>query len=210
MRKIKRFKIATRQKEILRKLLRTGDLLRRAGFANEAEVAHFVLDIAKRLDPGTVYEFNQDAHWELENEGLLHREMFSACAVTLGAQAEEYLQSLTNDARQVLANTVVWEFLRTAVLFVTDLVKEQAEAEECETLDLQLAYAPSFGLAAAPKLFREAPRLEKEVADRALPVILDKLNAAKVDVSLKDGQISPRATAVFLVPWQKKKKKGKK
>lgn len=210
MRKIKRFKIATRQKEILRKLLRTGDLLRRAGFTNEAEVARFIVDIARRLDPGTVYEFNQDAHWELENEGLLHREMFSACVVTLGAQVEEYLNALTNEARLVLANTAVWEFLRTAALFVTDLVKEQAEAEECETLDMQLAYVPSLGLAAEPKLFREAPRLEKEVADRALPVILDKLNAAKIDAALADGVIAPRATVVFLVPWQKKKKKGKK
>lgn len=210
MRKIKRFKIATRQKEILRKLLRTGDLLRRAEFTSEPEVARFVLDIAKRLDPGTVYEFNQDAHWELENEGLLYREMFSACAVTLGADVETYLNTLKNEARLVLANTVVWEFLRTATLFVTDLVKEQAQAEECETLDMQLAYLPSFGLAAEPKLFREAPRLEKEVAQRALPVILEKLNAAKIDVTLTDGVISPQATVVFLVPWQKKKKKGKK
>lgn len=210
MRKIKRFKIATRQKEILRKLLRTGELLRRAGFTTEAELARFVLDIAKRLDPGTVYEFNQDAHWELENESIIHKEMFSACAVTLGADAENFLASLTNEARLILANTVILEFLRAGILFVTDLVKEQAQAEECETLDMQLVYSPSFGIAAEPKLLREAVRVEKAVADKALPVILEKLNSSKIEVSLQDGMITPKATAVFLIPWQKKKKKGKK
>lgn len=210
MRKIKRFKIATRQKEILRKLLRTGELLRRAGFTTEAELARFVLDIAKRLDPGTVYEFNQDAHWELENESIIHKEMFSACAVTLGADAENFLASLTNEARLILANTVILEFLRAGILFVADLVKEQAQAEECETLDMQLVYSPSFGIAAEPKLLREAVRVEKAVADKALPVILEKLNSSKIEVSLQDGMITPKATAVFLIPWQKKKKKGKK
>ena len=210
MRKIKRFKIATRQKEILRKLLRTGELLRRAGFTSEAELARFVLDIAKRLDPGTVYEFNQDAHWELENESIIHKEMFSACAVTLGKDVEDFLAALNNEARLILANTAILEFLRTGILFVTDLVKEQAEAEECETLDMQLVSSPSFGIAAEPKLLREAVRVEKAVADKTLPIILEKLNASKIEVSLQDGALTPKATAVFLIPWQKKKKKGKK
>ena len=68
MRKIKRFKIAPRQREILRRLLRELPLLRRAGFTSEAEVSAFILSIFKLLDPGVVYEFNQDAHWELDEE----------------------------------------------------------------------------------------------------------------------------------------------
>ena len=34
--------------------------------------------------------------------------------------------------------------------------------------------------------------------------------AEKIDVSLENGKIIPQATVVFIIPWQKKKRKGKK
>ncbi len=210
MRKIKRFKIATRQKEILRKLLRTAEDLKQAGFEDETALARFINALAKELDPGTVYEFNQDAHWELDAATLVPKEMFSACAVTLGDKVEGFLARIDNPQRLILANTALYEFLRTAILFVTDLIKEQAEKEECETLDMHLVYSPALGVAAEPKLLREAARLEKTLAERALPVLLEKLSSSKIDVALQNGEITPKATAVFLIPWQKKKKKGKK
>lgn len=210
MRKIKRFKIATRQKEILRKLLRTAENLRQAGFEDETALARFIATLAKELDPGTVYEFNQDAHWELGAATLIPKEMFSACAVTLGSKVETFVQQITNPQQQILANTALYEFLRTAILFVTELIREQAEKEECEILDMQLVYTPLLGVAAEPKILREAVRLDKSLADSALPLLLEKLNASKIDVALQNGQLTPKATVVFLIPWQRKKKKGKK
>ena len=211
MRKIKRFKIPSRQREILRKLLRELPLLRRAGFASEAEVTAFILAIFKLLDPGVVYEFNQDAHWELDDQSVLYKEMFSACAVTLSSQLEPFLQSIQNEDRKTAAMIVILEFLRSAVTFVADLIKEQAEKEECETLELQFVYIPPFGAAAAPKLLREAVRLGNAMALKALPIILEKLNAEKIELSLSpQGQLQPPLSTVFLVPWQKKRKKGKK
>ncbi len=211
MRKIKRFKITSREREILNRLMRELPLLRRAGFQSQPEVSAFILDIFKQLDPGVVYEFNQDAHWELDNQSILHKEMFSACAVTLGDQLTPFLEALSNDDKRTAAITVILEFLKTAIGFVTDLVKEQAQKEECETLDLQFVYLPPFGAAGAPKMLREAVRLEKTIADQALPVILPHLKAEKIDVSLtQEGTLLPPYTAVFFVPWQKAKKKGKK
>lgn len=211
MRKIKRFKIPSRQREILRKLLRELPLLRRAGFTSEAEVTAFILSIFKLLDPGVVYEFNQDAHWELDAQSIIHKEMFSACAVTLGAQLDPFLAAITNEDRKTVAMIVVLEFVRSAVTFVADLVKEQAEKEECETLDLQFVYIPPFGAAAAPKLLREAVKLDAPLAQKALPVILQKLNADKIELSADaEGNLSPRISTVFLVPWQKTRKKGRK
>ncbi len=209
MRKIKRFKISPRSREILNKLLREVPLLRRAGFQNQPEISAFIQTIFNLLDPGTVYEFNQDAHWELENEGIIHKEMFSACVVTLGDKLEPFLESLPNDDKRTAALSVIFEFLKTAVLFVADLIKEQAEKEEFETLDLQFVYLPSFSTAAAPKMLREAVRLENTVAAKALPVILEKLSASKIEVSQQGNGLSPRLTAVFLIPWQKAKKGGK-
>ena len=54
MRKIKRFKISTRQKEITRKVLRLGLDLPAAQLNSEIELAAFVLELAGKLDPGTV------------------------------------------------------------------------------------------------------------------------------------------------------------
>ena len=211
MRKIKRFKIASRQREILRKLLRELPLLRRAGFASEQEVTAFILAIFKLLDPGVVYEFNQDAHWELDEQNVLYKEMFSGCAVTLGGQLEPFLNNISNEDRKTAAMIVILEFLRSAVSFVADLVKEQAQKEECETLEPQFVYLPAFGAAAAPKLLREAIRLEHALAQKVLPVMLEKLNAEKIDLSVSEnGTLVPGISTVFLIPWQKSRKKGKK
>ena len=212
MRKIKRFKITPRQKEILRKLLRGGGLLRQAGFSTELEVTQYILAGFATLNPGVVYEFNQDAHWELDDTNTVYKEMFSACAVTLGAELEMWVDQAkqVSPARHIVAGTIALEFLKSAVSFVTDLIQEQAQKEEYEALDLQLVYVPPFGTAVAPKLLRESVRLEKNLADKTLPLILEKLNASKVDIALAEQTLTPFYTAVFLVPWQKARKKGKK
>lgn len=212
MRKIKRFKISPRQKEILRRLVRGGGLLRQAGFTTELEVTKYILEGFATLNPGVVYEFNQDAHWELDEQSAVHKEMFSACAVTLGSALEQWVEKAKahSQAREITAGTIALEFLKSAVSFVSDLVHEQAQKEEYEALDPQLVYLPPFGVAAAPKLLRDGVRLEKTLADKTLPVLLEKLNASKVDIALQDGNITPFYTAVFLVPWQKARKKGKK
>lgn len=211
MRKIKRFKITSRQREILGRLMRDLPLLRRAEFKSQPEVSTFITDLFKLLDPGVVYEFNQDAHWELDANSIIHKEMFSACAVTLGKPLEDFIAALPNEDRKTAALIVALEFLKTAILFVADLIKQQAEKEECETLDLQYVYLPPSVRLAAPKMLREAVVLDKTIADKALPLILEKLNAGKIDVSFYNGAITPRYTALFLVPWQKKtRRKGKK
>lgn len=212
MRKIKRFKITSRQKEILRRLLRAGGLLRQAGFTTELEVTQYILAGFALLNPGVVYEFNQDVHWELDTDHTIHKEMFSACAVTLGEALEKWVLAAkeVNPAREIVAGTVALEFLKSAVEFVVGLVREQAQKEEYEALEPQFVYLPAFSTAAAPKLLRESVRLEKILADKTLPVILDKLEAGKIEVSLLSGQPVPFYTAVFLVPWQKTRKKGKK
>ena len=210
MRKIKRFKITSRSREILNRLMRELPLLRRAGFQSQPEVSAFITEIFKLIDPGVVYEFNQDAHWELDDKSIIHKEMISACAVTLGNQLTPYLEQLPNDDKRTAAITVILEFLKTATNFVCDLIKEQAAKEECETLDLQFVYLPPFGAAGVPKMLREAQRLDKALADKALPVILPHLKAEKIDVSLtQDGSLLPPYTAVFFIPWQKAKRKGK-
>ena len=212
MRKIKRFKITPRQKEILRRLVRGGGLLRQAGFTTELEVTQYILEGFSTLNPGVVYEFNQDAHWELDDNNTVYKEMFSACAVTLGPKLEEWVEKAhqISPARYIVAGTIAFEFLKSATSFVTDLIADQAEKEECETLPVQFVYLPPFGVTAPPKLFREAVRLEKTLTDKILPVLLQKLIAEKVDITSTQDLLAPFYTTVFLVPWQKARKRGKK
>ena len=209
MRKIKRFKISTRQKEISRKLMRLGLDLSADGLTDEIALTRFVIDLSKKLDPGTVYELNENVLWDLPEHTIAAQGMFSACVVTLGEQATQYTDSLQGN-KQLAAQTVLFEFLRTAVLFVLDLVKEQAEKEEYETADIQFIYVPKLGLAPEPKLFQDAPRLDTAAAIKILPELLKRVSSDKIEVSLAREQLVPQATAVFIVPWQKKKRKGKK
>lgn len=209
MRKIKRFKISTRQKEITRKVMRLGMNLSADGLTDEIALTRFVVDLSKKLDPGTVYELNENVLWDLPEHTIAAQGMFSACAVTLGAAITDHINTLQGTT-QLAAQTVAFEFLRTAVLFVLDLVKEQAEKEEYEALDPQFVYVPKLGIAAEPKLFKESPRLAEQAAQQILPELLKRVSSDKIEVSLADGQMIPLATTVFIVPWQKKRRKGKK
>ena len=209
MRKIKRFKISTRQKEITRKVMRLGVDLSADGLTDEIALTRFVVDLSKKLDPGTVYELNENVLWDLPEHTVAAQGMFSACAVTLGGACTDYAASLQGNT-QLAAQTVLFEFLRTATLFVLDLVKEQAEKEEYEALDPQFVYVPKLGLAPTPKLFQDSPRVSEETAVKILPELLKRVNSEKIDVSLSGEQLTPTATVVFIVPWQKKRRKGKK
>lgn len=209
MRKIKRFKISTRQKEITRKILRLGLDLAPAGLDGEIALAKFLQETAAQIDPGTVYELNENVLWDVGGETLSAEGMFSACVVTLGPQCTRWAEEFS-PAKCLTAQTILFEFLRTACLFVTELVKEQAEKEECETLDPQFLYIPKLGLAPEPKLFKEAARTEEAQAAKILPELLKRVQAEKIDVSWQDDALAPQATAAFIVPWQKKKRKGKK
>lgn len=186
--------------------------MRQAGFSTELEVTQYILEGFATLNPGVVYEFNQDAHWELDAQNTVYKEMFTACAVTLGTKLEDWVEKAhqTAPARYIVAGTVAFEFLKNAISFVTDLIAEQAQKEEYETLPPQFIYLPPFGVTAPPKPLREAVRLEQALSAKILPVVLEKLNAQKVDITPGPQMPAPFYTAVFLVPWQKARKKGKK
>ena len=209
MRKIKRFKISTRQKEITRKVLRMGLDLSADGLTDEIALTRFVVDLSKQLDPGTVYELNENVLWDLPEHTIAAQGMFSACAVTLGAAATDYIKEWQGN-KLVAAQTVLFEFLRTAVLFVLDLVKEQAEKEEYEALDPQFIYIPKLGLAPEPKLFKDSARVSEDTAQKILPELLKQVHSEKIDVTFINNTLAPVTTVIFIVPWQKKKRKGKK
>ncbi|ACC98116.1 hypothetical protein Emin_0561 [Elusimicrobium minutum Pei191] len=210
MNKIKKFKISLRRKEIARRILRSNLDLKAAGISDEFELDKFIVRLYAALNPGVVYKLFEEKSLELESIGIEHKDMFSACVVNLGPVIEEKIKEFDdNITLTTAANIVLFEFLKNAVQFVNDLIKEQAEKEEFETQGIEVLYTPIFAYAQEPKFLQEAPRIDRDIALKAIPVIFNSLNTEKIGVKFEEGIITPKATVAFLVPWNKKKKKRK-
>lgn len=106
-----------------------------------------------------------------------------------------------------IANIVIYDFLRTAITFIADLIKEDAAKEDFEVEGYELLSSPVFAYGPLPRFLREAPKADPEIAKAALPALFERLNAAKINVKFENGQVWPKATVVFIMPWRKKKGK---
>lgn len=207
MRKIRKFKITLHYKEILRRLRGAGIDLQAAGFKEESELAVFLTSLHAALEPGVVYEFLEGKNMEVSTLGLDYQ-MSSLCALTLGEKIDQELAQIVNPQALVIANIALMEFLRTAIMFMADVVRDDAKKEEFETENYTIIAVPQFNYSSQPKFIREAKQIEVAQARELLPVLLDRLNGAKVGITYQEGQLLPKNTIVFVIPW--KKKKGKK
>ena len=207
MRKIRKFKITLHYKEILRRIRGAGIDLFAAGFKEESELAVFLTSLHNTLEPGVVYEFLEGRNLELSGLGLDYQ-MSSLCALTLGEKIEQEIAQIINPQTMAIANIALMEFLRTAIMFIADVISDDAKKEEFETENYTLIATPQFNYSTQPKFIREAKQIEISRARELLPVLLDRLNAGKVGITYKEGQLLPKNTIVFVIPW--KRKKGKK
>jgi len=207
MRKIRKFKITLHYKEILRRLRGAGIDLRAAGFNDESELAVFLTSLHSALEPGVVYEFLEGQNMETNPLGIDYQ-MASLCALTLGEKIDSEVAQIVNPQALVIANVALMEFLRTAIMFMADVVRDDAKKEEYETENYTIVAVPQFNYSNQPKFIREAKQIEVSKAREILPALLDRLNAAKVGIKYQEGQLLPKNTIVFIIPW--KKKKGKK
>ena len=207
MQKIRKFKISLHYKEILRRIKSAEVDLNAAGFTSESALAIFISSLHQAADTGVVYEFNEGACLELTSTGFEHKGPFSLCLITLGKKLEEQLACITNMGQMTVANIAVYEFLRTALNFVIDLLKEEAEKDNLVSQNIELLSAPVFSYGVEPKFLREAKHLDITLVKKVLPDLLKRLEAQKIDVSFEEGVLSPKATVAFVIPWLKKKGK---
>lgn len=208
MRKIRKFKITLHYKEILRRLRGAGIDLRAAGFKDESELAVFLTSLHSALEPGVVYEILEGQNMET-NALSIDYEMASLCALTLGEKIDAEVAQIINPQALVIANIALMEFLRTAIMFMADVVSDDAKKEEYETENYTIIAVPQFNYSNQPKFIREAKQVEVAQARELLPVLLDRLNGAKVGIKYQEGQLLPKNTIVFIIPWKKKKGKNK-
>lgn len=207
MRKIKKFKIAIHLKEILRRIRLANIDASAAGFPLESDLAVFIASLHKALHPGVVYEFVEGQCLELSTAGIKQEDRFSACIITLGKEIEDAVAQITNMQAAAIANIVIYDFLKTAVNFTVDLIKEDASKEDYIVDGYEVVSAPVFSYGPAPRFLREAKKVDPEAAKTAIPALFERLNAVKINVKFEEGRISPKATIVFIMPWYKKKGK---
>jgi hypothetical protein len=207
VRKIRKFKVAIHLKEILRRVKLANIDRNAAGFALDSDIAVFISQLHGAVEPGVVYELIEGRCLELSAAGIERGDMFSVCVLTLGPGIEEEIARLTEVNAAATANIILYDFLRTAATFVSDLIKEEAKKEDYIAEKQEILYAPLFSYIPEPKFLREAPRIEAEAANKVLPALLTRLNAEKINVRFEDGKILPKATIAFIMPWQRKKGK---
>jgi len=205
MRKIRKFKVAIHLKEILRRIKLSGIDGNAAGFALDSDIAVFTAALHRAVEPGVVYELIEGRSMELA--GVPHGDMSSVCAVTLGSKLEGEIAKISNPQALAIANIIIYEFLRTAITFVANLVEEDAKKEDYTAEGWQILYSPSFGYGPEPKFLREAARIDTDSARKALGALLERLNAGKIGVKFDGESVTPKATVVFILPWQRKKGK---
>ncbi|MDR1684177.1 MAG: hypothetical protein LBR90_01770 [Elusimicrobiota bacterium] len=207
MRKIKKFKVAVHLKEILRRVKLANIDTAAAGFSTDKDLAVFIAGLHGALQPGVVYEFIEGSCMELSAAGVAHNDMFSVCVLTLGDKIEREVGALHEAAPASAANIVMYEFLRTAVTFAADLIKDDAEKEGYETEGYEILSSPVFSYVPEPKFLREAARVDAQTAKKALGPLFERLNAQKINVAFDGNIVKPKATVAFIMPWRKKKGK---
>jgi hypothetical protein len=207
MRKIRKFKVPVHLKEILRRVKLSQADIKAAGFSDEKDLAVFIASLHRAVDPGVVYEFIEGRCMELVSVGVENNGVLGVCALTLGSKIEEEINQIQNPQALAIANIILHEFLRAAVIFVSGLIKDDAEKEDFTVGGYEVLYSPSFSYGPEPKFLREAVRVDAQIAQKALPALFDRLNAQKINLKFIDGQTFPKTTIVFMMPWQKKKGK---
>jgi hypothetical protein len=207
MRKIRKFKISVHLKEILRRIKLSQTDIKTAGFSDEKDLAVFISSLHRAVEPGVVYEFIEGRCMELASAGIQNSGVLGICALTLGDKIEEEISQIQNPQALAIANIVLYEFLRTAVIFAAGLIKDEAEKEDFIAEGYEILHSPVFSYGPEPKFLREAARVDAQIAQKVLPALFNRLNAQKINLKFTDGLVMPKATIVFMMPWHKKKGK---
>ncbi|MDR1123481.1 MAG: hypothetical protein LBL61_02540 [Elusimicrobiota bacterium] len=207
MRKIRKFKVAMHLKEILRRVKLSQADIKAAGFPDDRDLAVFTASLHRALEPGVVYEFMEGHCMELASAGIENDGVLGVCALTLGSKIEEEINQIVNPQALAIANIILYEFLRTAVIFAASLIKDDAEKEDFTVGGYEVLYSPSFSYGPEPKFLREAARVDAQAARKALGPLFERLNAQKINVQFENDAVSPKATIVFIMPWLAKKRK---
>ncbi len=210
MLKIKKFKIATHTKEILRKVVHAKVDINSAEFSSNSDVKDFVQELATKLDSGVIYQTFEKENTAFDGINLEENKSFSASIISLGKDIEDELNKLKNEQQIVIANIAVMEFLKTSFNFVFELIKSQAKKDNFEIEQNIMLYYPQFNYIREPKFFQIALKPDKEISKNTILKLSKILKPEKISAKYIDTTFTPKYCTAFISPWVKKQKKQKK
>jgi hypothetical protein len=180
VRKIRKFKMELRVRELARRAKKAKLDLAAAGLASEAELAGFAAEFQKALEPAVVYQSFGPDHPEAglaPVSGL----GFSLGIATIGRGAEAFSAALLEkrqEGKAPLARLAAELALEDAVAFVLGLLKQEADEDECD-------------------LSPVGPLRETT----ALAAAARELQAERIGVSVANERFEPLSTSAFSVSW---------
>lgn len=210
MLKIKKFKIATHTKEILRKVIHGKIDIKAAEFSSNSDVEDFVQELATKMDNGVVYQTFEKEDINFEGINLEENKSFSASIISLGKDIEDELNKLKNEQQIVIANIAIMEFLKTSFNFVFELIKSQAKKDNFEIEQNVMLYYPQFNYIREPKFFQVALKPDKEISKNTILKLSDILKPEKISAKYINTTFIPKYCTAFISPWIKKRKNKKK
>lgn len=180
MRKIRKFKMELRARELARRAKKAKLDPASAGLGTEEQLAAFASRFQKTLEPAVVYQSFGPEHPRAALAPVAGLG-FSLGIATLGRGPEAFSAALLEgrqEAQAPFARLAAELALEDAVAFVLGLLKQESDEEECDLSPV------------AP--LRESAGIESAA---------EELQADRIGVSVADGRFEPLNTSAFSVSW---------
>lgn len=210
MKKIRKFKLPVHDRELLRRIGKSGLNLKELAIEDENQVKEFAYSLVCETEPSVIYEtFDND----FAGLGSLF-DIFTAGVLTLGSGLDKKIDSLSYEEHKKAAQICALEFLDSGFDFVINLITEEAKKENFETAPVRLLFFPKNAIldknsTLSPRFIRKTEILPDEDKKKVIPLLTEKLKVGKISVSLNENRIIPDYTIIFLVQWMRKKRRKK-
>ncbi len=187
MKKIKKFKINLRPREILRLLKKTTKIADTASDLEE-KVESEAKRLQKSISPAAIYETvkKDEFPFELRVQEPANWVAATSYSVTIGDAIEKELrENRENDTNEMITHSVALEGIDQAVNFIQRLIREEAAGEDCE-------------------ISKELEMNSKDLIKKVFSII----PGDKIGISLsEDGNLNPQYSQSGIIYWVPVKKR---
>lgn len=198
MRKIKKFRIPIYSYDILRKAKKRRIDLFALGLAAQESAKEYIASIAASIEPSTVFDF-LDAQDPLAGEpGPFLGGSVTAGVITLGVPFAGKLAAIKDPELFRLAETAAVVFGDTGLKVITELISQETGMEGFEPGETSYLYA-----CPAPDTDDAPPPAS---APGTITAVLERLQADRIGVRFENGELVPRYSMLFTIPWASRKK----
>lgn len=179
MRKIRDFNLRLHFKETRRRLRKAADLAA-LGLADDAALAGLFKSFEESLKPAVIFETFGPESWDTAGLSPIPGVAHTVGLATLGPGVGPALEAARAEGEQraKVFETLAQAALDQAVAFVLNLLKDEVEAERCDLSPIQL------------------------LSDaEALKSVTERLEGEKIEVSARDGRLTPPCSVAFCLSW---------